>query len=192
MNGGSPLDEARAEERGVLNRGKRQRDQERERERQQPQTANHRRGAQAQRAELGGPERPETGDDRDGDVGQHHHLEQLDEPVGRPLQRRRLLAEEQPGEDAESEPGEDLSGKRHGFRDRKSKKATGSARAGARKTLPNCRNASRRSPHMVTVTTGRRGSGTHVASRFSRTYDRRRSGVRTRQWSRHGSCGSGK
>ena len=105
---GPPLDEARAEERCVLHRRKRQRDQERERERQQPQPANHGRRPQAQRPQLRGLERPEAGDDRDGDVGQHHHLEQLDEAVGRPLQRRRLLAEEQPGEDAEGEPGQDL------------------------------------------------------------------------------------
>ena len=113
VEGGAPLDEARAEERGVLHRGKRQRDQERERQRHEPQAANHGRGSQAQRPELGGPERPETGDDRDGDVGQHHHLEQLDETVGRPLQRRRPLAEEQPGEDAKREPDEDLSRERH-------------------------------------------------------------------------------
>ena len=107
------LDEARAEERRALNRGKRDRNQERERERHEPQAANHGRGSQAQRAELGGPERPEAGDDGDGDVGQHHHLEQLDEPVGRPLHRRRPLAEEQPGEDAAGEPDQDLSRKRH-------------------------------------------------------------------------------
>ena len=107
------LDEARAEERRVLNRGKRERDQERERERHEPQTADHGRGSQAQRAELGGPERPEAGDDGDRDVRQHHHLEQLDETVGRPLQRRRPLAEEQAGEDAASEPDEDLSRERH-------------------------------------------------------------------------------
>ena len=88
-------------------RGKRQGDQERKEQRQQPQTANHRRGPQAQRAELGGPEGPETGDDGDGDVGQHHHLEQLDEPVGHPLERRRPLAQEQPGEKATGEAGED-------------------------------------------------------------------------------------
>ena len=110
---GSPLDEARAEKRRALNRGKRQGDQECERERHEPQAANHRRGSQAQRPELGPPERAEAGDDRDGDVGQHHHLEQLDETVSRPLQRRGPLAEEQSGEDAQREPGEDLSRERH-------------------------------------------------------------------------------
>ena len=128
------LDEARAEERGVLNRGKRQRDQEGERERHQPQTADHRRGSQAQRADLGVAEGPEAGDDGDGDVGQHHHLEQPDEPVGRPLQRRRLLAEEQPGDDAASEPDEDLSGECHALRLETSKKATAAAATAARKS----------------------------------------------------------
>ena len=91
----------------------RQRDQECERQRQKPETANHSRGPQAQCAELGGLERPETGDDRDGDVGQHHHLEQLDETVRGPRQGRRPLPEEQPGEDSPSEPGENLSRECH-------------------------------------------------------------------------------
>ena len=93
--------------------GKRQRDQERERQRQEPQAADHGRGSQAQRLQLGRPERPQARDDRDGDVGQDHHLEQLDEAVRCPLQRRGLLAEEQPGEDAEREPDEDLARERH-------------------------------------------------------------------------------
>ncbi len=104
-----PLDEARAEERRVLHRGKRQRDQERERERHEPQAADDGRGPQAQRADLRVIERPEAGDDGDGDVRQHHHLKQPDETVGRPLQCRRLLAEKEAGDDASDEPDEDLS-----------------------------------------------------------------------------------
>jgi hypothetical protein len=96
-----------------LNRGKRQGNEEGERKRQEPQTANHGRGSQAQRPEIRGPKRPETGDDRNGDVRQHHHLEQLDETVGRPFQRRRALAEKQPCEDAKSEACEDLSRECH-------------------------------------------------------------------------------
>ena len=88
-----------------------------------------------------GLERPETGDDRDGDVGQHHHLEQLDEPVGRPLQRRRPLAEEQPGEDAESEPGEDLSRERHEAADPKT----------AKRRPPCARRRAREKPCSITV-----------------------------------------
>jgi hypothetical protein len=37
------------------------------------------------------------------------HLKQLDEPVCRPFKRRCPLAEKQPGEDAQSEAGEDLA-----------------------------------------------------------------------------------
>ena len=121
VEGGPRLDQARAEERGVLDRGKRQRDQERERQRQDPQAADHGGGFQTQRLQLGRPERPQAGDDRDRDVGQDHHLEQLDEAVRRPLQRRRLLAEEQPGEDAEREPDEDLARERHETVDRKAR-----------------------------------------------------------------------
>ncbi len=58
VEGGSALDEARAEKRGVLNVRKRQRDQERERQRHQPQTADHGRGSQAQRPDLGGRSDP--------------------------------------------------------------------------------------------------------------------------------------
>ena len=47
-------------------------------------------------------EGPKTGDDRDGDVGQHHHLEQLDETVGGPF-RPRPAREEEP-EDSPGEP----------------------------------------------------------------------------------------
>ena len=45
-------------------------------------------------------------DDRHRDVRQHRHLQQLDEAVGRPLQRGRALAEEQADEHASREAHE--------------------------------------------------------------------------------------
>ena len=113
VEGGATLQEARTEERGILDRREGQGDQEREGQRQDPQATNHGRRRRAEPPEFGPAQGSEAGDDRDGDVGQHHHLEQLHEPVGRPFQRRRLLAEEQPGEGAKREPGDDLRGEGH-------------------------------------------------------------------------------
>ena len=69
-------------------------------------------GAQAEPPRVRGLERPEALDDRDRDVGQHRHLEQLDEAVRRPLERERVLAEEEPHQDAEGEADEDLAWRR--------------------------------------------------------------------------------
>ena len=177
-NGGSPLDEARAEERRALNRGKGQRDQERERERHEPQAANHRRGAQAQRPQLGRPERAETGDDRDGDVGQHHHLEQLDETVGRPLQRRRPLAEEHPGEDASASPAricrENVMSPLAGEQQESHRHGTDGGR-GKRSSITVIRKVTHGIPSSVTrhhpecARRARRPRATYVVSAFRRT-----------------------
>ena len=70
-------------------------------------------GAQAQGARLLVAERPEARHNRDRDVGQDGHLQQLDEAVGDPFQDRGGLAEEQADGDAGAQSDENLAGERH-------------------------------------------------------------------------------
>ena len=107
------LEERRAEECGGLDCRERQRHQQRERQSDEPERHEDGAGAKPEPPRVGGAERAEALNDRDRDVGQHGHLEQLDEAVRGPLERQRALAEEEPDQDAEGEADEDLAGERH-------------------------------------------------------------------------------
>ena len=56
---------------------------------------------------------PEARDDRDGDVGQDRHLQQLDEAVRHDRERSDHLAEEEPHGNAGGEAGQNLLRERH-------------------------------------------------------------------------------
>ena len=80
--------------------GKRQRNQEREERARGPEPDQHRAGPHAERPRLRVGQRSEARHDRERDVRQHRHLQQLHEAVGGPLQDARVLAEKQPDGDA--------------------------------------------------------------------------------------------
>ena len=88
VEGRPALEERGAEERRRLGRREGQRHEHRERQAHDPERDQHGAGAQAEPARVRSVERPEALDDRDRDVGQDRHLEQLDEAVRRPLERR--------------------------------------------------------------------------------------------------------
>ena len=119
VEGRPALEERGAEERRRLGRREGQRHEHRERQAHGPERHHDGAGAQAEPARIRGVERPEAFDDRDGDVGKDRHLEQLDEAVRRPLERERLLAEEEPHQDAEGEADEDLGGEGHPYTSRR-------------------------------------------------------------------------
>ena len=89
-----PLDQGRAEERRRLDVREGQRNEEREHERKRPQADQHGTGAKAQRSRFRVTERAQAGDDREDDVREHRHLQQLHEPVGGPGEHRRALPKE--------------------------------------------------------------------------------------------------
>ena len=96
--------------------GQGQREEEREPERRRPDRRQHRAGADGEGPRLAVGQRAEVDDDRQRHVRQHGHLQQPDETAGEWSQRRHRLAEEEPDEDAEPEPGEHLVRESHAGR----------------------------------------------------------------------------
>jgi hypothetical protein len=58
-------------------------------------------------------ERPQARDDRERDIGQHHHLQQLDEAVRYHLEHAGVFAEKQSDEGAGYESNKDFGGRTH-------------------------------------------------------------------------------
>src|SRR5207344_3578498 len=83
------------------------------------------------------------------------HLEQLDETVGRPLQRRRLFAEEDPSKGAKSEPDKDLSREGHEADRARARSRPPLQDGGRGKTLPNYGDSHPHSRRAVTVAVAR-------------------------------------
>jgi hypothetical protein len=107
------LDERCTEKRCVLDLGKGQGHEERKRQRHSPEAHDHRPDAQRHGARLPIVEAAEAADDRHDDVREYGHLEQLDEPLGRPGEHCRFLPEEEPDGDAGRQAGQDLLGEGH-------------------------------------------------------------------------------
>jgi hypothetical protein len=103
------LDERCAEEGCGLQVRKHHREQQHRGEGNRPQQQQHDTDLQAERLRLLQIQIAQPGDDRDRDVRQHRHLQELDEGVGEDLKDGCALADEQADENAGDEADEDSS-----------------------------------------------------------------------------------
>ena len=101
---------ARTEERGRRPLREGQGRQQHHRKADAPKDEKNAAGLEAERFRLLECEPSEGGDQRDGDIGDHRHLQQHDEAVAGDLEEPRHLAEEHAGRNAKNKPDQHLFG----------------------------------------------------------------------------------